>query len=378
MRRIALILMLALILPVLWSCGPGISPDIEAATGYELLFELPEGCSIVSESFSLSTEDPGYTGNYHAEAMLVTASYTIENAGSAAVMTALVPAPEAESALAYHGFYYRLEIDYEGLDGTWMMRYPTAGAVVYADYAAGMSTLAGLAPDVAIYRSTFLAPLLGETANVMTDAGSRLIVSTSYQTFANYFVIDSESQSSQEFIYSFGAPATLRFDYDAEVVTTEVTFTEMLVDFARTHTYNQGIYAIAVARFLASDQTTTQRSELFPVQRLSGIESAFQYEITLPAGTSTVTLTQPIWATCHMIEESCVYRFAFDEERYLETTFPVSITLATQRSIESSTYPCENGVLLFDSQRSLLEIDTLAKRSVGSLGKLPTVSVAPF
>ncbi|HAQ57074.1 MAG TPA: hypothetical protein DCR44_06730 [Acholeplasmatales bacterium] len=371
MRRIALILMLVILTPVFFSCGPGISPDIEAAAGYELLFELPPDCHIVSESFALSTEDTGYTGNYHAEAMLVTATYVIQNEGTAIVMEALVPAPKANDALEYPGFYYRLDAGGTALAGVWMMRYPAASDVVYEAYVARMKTVEDLDPGVAIHRTTFDLPAEGQSAAMPINADNHRILSDDFYRTATHLYFDDVTAPERGKAYGFGAPVELTFDYEAHALTQEIGFAELLLDFAGIDVFHQGIYAVAIDRFLDEDPTAIRKGELFPSNPYERIESVFRYSIPLPSGTTVVTLAQPIWATCHMAEESCVYRFAFDPTRYAGGMIPVTIALSTNRSVIESTYLITDGNLVFDPTRSLLEIDTLATKSVGSLGSRP-------
>jgi len=374
MRRIAVILIPSIMCFAFLSCGPGISPDILEPTGMELLFDLPEGCRVVSEHFVMTTEETGYTGNYHAEAMLVTATYTIENSGEETVLDALVPASRAEHALIHPGFYYRLDADGIALAGVWLMRYPAASDIGFVAYAADMKTLTDLDPGIAIHRTTFDLPVEGQSAAMPIDADHHRILSDDFYRTATHLYFDDVTAPERGEAYGVGSPVELTFDYEAHALTQEIEFAELLLDFAGIDVFHQGIYAVAIDRFLDEDPTAIRQGELFPSNPYDGIESIFRYAIPLPSGTTVVTLAQPIWATCHMAEESCVYRFAFDSTRYDGATIPVTIALSTNQGVIESTYLITDGNLVFDPTRSLLEIDTLATKSVGSLGSRPVTT----
>ena len=380
MKRLLVVALSALSLLAMAGCGPGINPNIEEATGYELLFELPMGCTLVSETFALTTEDTGFSGNYHAEAMLITATYVIENDGTAIAMSALQPAPMARSALNYLvGLYYDLRQDGEIVNSLWVLREtPASWHTTYASVSAGMATTTDFDLGIPIYRHTFRGPNYGQSAFVSVVGTGRLVYEDPADVNANVLSIPASDDPDDYVFYSLGEASTFTFDYDAGLLTESISFDEMIAEIVHDDRYEGGYVALVLSAIMSTERRIIRDYDLRSEYGNSpSVYSAFLYELTLAPGTNTIVIKQRIWASCDMVDESCVYRFGFDEERYLSGSVPVEIVLTTQRTVSSCTFAMTGDKLLFDATKHLLEIDTLADESVGSSGRKPVVQAVP-
>lgn len=368
---------------VLMGCPPVTTEPlfVETTPFSEMLFDLPEGVSIVSETFDLSLMNESLDESSIPN-LQMTGRYVIQNDGEDTTLNMLYPSliPDTFSAIDHIRQALDVKVNYMSQDLQWAFTrdLDQNDLPIRNTYSSYQNLMILDVRDpylMDVYAYTFRCPMndsfeeltlhLSENAFVLYDPYMSQISASAWQNVSplhfsfdgTIAIIPGFDETTMVTIYSFDDPITFESNYDYQGSTVKESLANTVM--------NQGgnVYAAIYLGYLVdmlsshgTQNTLDFQNYLFEVlYDVVQIRNLFTLTVDLPGnGAQTVLeVTFPPLRYGTEVQEDTRflhYEFVMDYDRYQDQSIPVTFNINTEYDVFSNTYNIGTTKIISDFQ----------------------------